>query len=227
MWCVRANVPRESTWYLNVQDMTPLVVVNEVSKKGVNHHHSIFGTHLDTIEAINKRIRKASGVTERMGINTKEWDYEDRQLQYLDKDGDVMYVAPEFQEWWDARPKYVKEQPKKSDQWTMWDDLTEQVREFVSEKPRHWDREYPGVPFANWDPLWNDPRGFITAFNSWFEKKKKSWHPKFRISNTNTYFSFLLTLHVKFDPREDSDHLNYMMPRWLRELGQVPLPSYH
>lgn len=227
MWHVRADVSAESDWYLHVEGLTPMVVVHEISSK--HHDHGIFATDLKSKEVINKRVRKATSIEKKMGIQTVKWDNSDALLKYLDKGGHVKHLDPSFEERWESRPRWEHReaaqtaQNDESDvlpkqQWTMWGAIQEEFKLFRHAEPRDWKNVYPLDEYQYWDPRWNDLQYFTREFLRYFERKKRSWDPRFKISNINTFYSYIVTLHARESPEGSIENLYSARPDWFSRI---------
>lgn len=227
IWHVRADVSPDSDWYLHVEDLTPLVVVHELSSK--HHDHALFFTQLKSKEAINKRVREATSIEKKMGIQSVKWDNSDVLLSYMHKQKHTKHVDPSFEERWSSAPPWVDRKPAQhaqkdesddspKQQWTMWSALQEEIKLFRHFEPPDWKTLHPTDEYQQWDPRWDDVQYFTREFLRYFERKKRSWDPRFKISNMNTFYSYIVTIHARESPETSTNNLYSARPDWFTRI---------
>lgn len=195
---------------LRQEGFEPLLVCRERSRRGTTHLHMILSHPSDTAKTkdkLNKTMRKAWGLTfeeHPMGVWSAPVEDLEKTVSYNAKDGEILYVVEQLAQQALAahHPEPDEEStssaPKKS-RFSMLDHM-EQTWEM------HIHTEGELELFAN------NRRAFGQRM---VEYLGQNHTPQFRVSNFNTFWAYIATLHWRLWPSQGGQAIVNSMPSWM------------
>lgn len=219
----RIDSPPESEWYLNMELLSKLTVLFACfelgSKTEKPHFHALLRTDLphDKLnEFIRKSLKLPSYEQARTVISTKLVHSEDleHQISYGKKDGDLRFLHDSFTEQYHSAPDWIKplklpppalpteEKPLKQSKpkFSMYQFLESHADILINMYPDQYSR-------------FIDDRRYFTEMLVSRLSDKAHWVPQFRISNWNTFYSYIAQIHWGYS-KNAHDALR-QMPSWL------------
>lgn len=223
---VRITTSEENEWWTDMDlndKVTVLVVHFERSRKNVEHFHAIVKTSMAK-EKLNKLLRKVADLGDykdnRMALSTDETKDLETSISYLKKDGNLKYISQDFLSQYENAKQWVDNTIKKTEKiveiickpekksFSMYDYLEEISMKMWIERID----KYKSGEGEEYPPEYYTRRQFGMDIVDYLDKHKVEWAPRFRISNWNTFWSYIAQIYWK--KYGGGEQLRDMMPNW-------------
>lgn len=238
IWKIRITTyDADSEWFLSplfTEQYRFICVYYEYSAKFKEHFHALLETSYENSKGNKKKLnailRQSAGLTDvvkhRMDIYSDVSTDLIHDMSYTKKDGDCRYVDTDYEEqieqapiWEDPSEKVKKvdctndtesQDNSKNDRktWSMYDHLLSKAELMIMIKSTTAEE---GQEITPYEPM--SRRQFARDLVTFIDKDKNEWHPRFRISNWNTFWAYVAQIYWKLYgvPQE----IMSMAPSWL------------